>query len=69
VMAMRMYQVFCPSDVLCRGYFLIANCAKLGVGDFEFCEWLAKNAKVACVPMRLVKRHWFILVIGVFYCQ
>jgi len=33
------------------GYFLVADVAKTGKSDIEFCKWLASERDVTCVPL------------------
>eukprot|EP00055_Hartaetosiga_balthica_P010362 m.43982 g.43982 ORF g.43982 m.43982 type:complete len:395 (+) comp7141_c3_seq1:22-1206(+) len=35
------------------GYFVIADASSTGMGGMDYCRWLAKTKKIACVPLSI----------------
>eukprot|EP01062_Namystynia_karyoxenos_P073657 TRINITY_DN70474_c0_g1_i1.p1 TRINITY_DN70474_c0_g1~~TRINITY_DN70474_c0_g1_i1.p1 ORF type:complete len:444 (+),score=142.04 TRINITY_DN70474_c0_g1_i1:76-1332(+) len=40
----------CPAE---GGYFLVADVSSTGLDDWEYCQWLARERRVAAVPMTI----------------
>eukprot|EP00756_Hemistasia_phaeocysticola_P022224 Hpha_TRINITY_DN15820_c1_g18::TRINITY_DN15820_c1_g18_i1::g.187177::m.187177 len=40
----------CPAE---GGYFLVADVGDTGLDDWEYCQWLAEDRKVAAIPMKM----------------